>query len=146
MSLDLVISKSIDIHSTPSRVWEVLTNPEMIAQYFTGAKTETTWEIGSEIIFTHVYEGKDFRNKGVILNFEPNHLLRYTYWTAFSNAEDSPENYTTITYILTKINSKTNLGLTQTNFKDVDWYKGLEVGWNVVLEKIKELATENNYR
>jgi len=79
MSTELVISKSIYIFSTPSRVWEVLTNPEMITQYFTGAKTETTWEIGSEITFTHVYEGREFKNKGVILNFEPNHLLRYTY-------------------------------------------------------------------
>ena len=73
-------------------------------------------------------------------------MLRYTYWTAFSNTEDKPENYTTITYTLTEINGKTKLGLTQTNFKDIAWYKGLEVGWNVVLEKIKELATGNNYR
>ena len=146
MSLDLVISKSIDIHATPSRVWDVLIDPKMITKYYSGAVTETDWKIGSEIIFTHIYEGKEFRNKGVILNFDPNHLLRYTYWTAFSNTEDKPENYTTITYTLTEINGKTKLGLIQTNFKDIDWYKGLEAGWNVVLEKIKELATGNNYR
>jgi len=146
MSPDLVISKSIDINSTPSSVWDVLINPEMITQYFTGAETATNWKIGSEIIFTHIYEGKEFKNKGVILNFDPNHLLRYTYWTVFSNTEDKPENYTTITYTLTEINDKTKLGLTQTNFKNIDWYKGLEIGWDVVLEKIKELAIGNNNR
>lgn len=83
-----------------------------------------------------------FINKGVILNFEPNHLLRYTYWTAFSNTIDSTENYTTITYTLTEMNDKTKLIFTQTNFKNEAWYKALKVGWDVVLSKIKEIAEE----
>ena len=146
MSTDLVISKSIDIFSTASKVWEVLIKPEMIKQYFTGAETATNWQIGSAITFTHIYEGKEFKNKGVILNFEPNKLLRYTYWTGFSNTEDKPENYTTITYDLTEIGDKTQLHLTQTNFKNAEWYKALEIGWDQVLEKMKELAEGNNYR
>ena len=89
---------------------------------------------------------EEFINKGVILNFEPNKLLRYTYWTCFSNTEDKPENYTTITYDLTEINNSTKLILTQTNFKNVEWYKALEIGWDQVLEKMKELAEGNNYR
>jgi len=74
MSTKLFISKSIDIFSTASKVWEVLINPEMIKQYFTCAETATNWQIGSEITFTHIYEGKVFKNKGVILSFEPNKL------------------------------------------------------------------------
>ncbi len=140
MPQDLIISKSIDINSPSLKVWNVLINPEMIAQYFTGAETLTTWQPGSEIVFIHYYEGKEFRNKGHILNFDSNHLLRYTYWTAFSNTEDEPENYTTITYAISEINNKTKLTLTQTNFKSLEWYTGLERGWNIVLAKIKELA------
>ncbi len=146
MSTDLVISKSIDIFSPSSRVWEVLIKPGMISQYFTGAETVTSWRIGSRITFTHIYEGKEFKNKGVILNSEPNKLLRYTYWTGFSNTEDKPENYTTITFDLTEISHKMNLRLTQTNFKNVEWYKALQIGWDQVLEKMKELAEGNNYR
>jgi uncharacterized protein YndB with AHSA1/START domain len=146
MSTELAISKSIDIFSTASRVWDVLIKPEMINQYFTGAETVTSWQIGSEITFTHIYEGKEIKNKGVILNFEPNKLLRYTYWTEFSNTEDRPENYTTITYELTEIDDKIKLHLTQTNFKNADWYKALEIGWDQVLEKMKELAEGNNDR
>jgi len=146
MSTDLAISKSIDIFSTASKVWEVLIKPEMITQYFTGAETVTSWQIGSEITFNHIYQGKEFKNKGVILNFEPNKLLRYTYWTAFSNTEDKPENYTTITHDLTETNNITKLSLTQTNFKNAEWHKALEIGWDKVLEKMKELAEGNNYR
>ena len=140
MSLDLTILKSININSVPVQVWEVLTNPEMIKEYFTGAKTVTNWEIGSEIIFIHVYEGKEFINKGIILDFKPAHLLSYTYWTAFSNTEDKPENYTTIIYTLTEVNGITKLTLKQTNFKSTEWYEGLETGWNTVLSKIKEIS------
>ncbi len=146
MSTELVISKFIDISSSLSRVWEVLTNPEMITQYFTGAKTVTTWGIGSEITFIHIYKEKEFINKGIILNFEPNHLLRYTYWTVFSNTEDKPENYTIITYDLTGMGDKTRLNFNQTNFKNIEWYHALEIGWDQVLEKMRELAEQNNFR
>ena len=140
MSAQLRIEKSITINSKPSKVWDVLINPEKIKQYFTGAETITNWQIGSEIVFNHIHEEQEFKNKGVILKFDPNHLLSYTYWTIFSNTEDKPENYTTITYTLAEIDDRTKLTLTQTNFKSIEWYQGLEIGWNTVLAKIKEIA------
>lgn len=140
MNVNLIISKSIIIASNPSAVWDVLINPEKIKQYFTGAETLTNWQPGGEIIFIHNYEQQEFRNKGVILNFETNHLLRYTYWTAFSGSEDKPENYTVITYILTTVDNMTKLSFTQTNFKNKEWYTALETGWDIVLAKIKEIA------
>ena len=140
MIQDLTILKSIEINSSSSKVWCVLTDPEMIKQYFTGAETITNWEIGSEIIFIHIYEGREFKNRGIILDFNPRHLLSYTYWTAFSNTEDKPENYTTIDYTLTEIDNTTRLTLKQKNFQSVEWYQGLQMGWNTVLSKIKEIA------
>lgn len=140
MSQDLIISKSIIIDSDSAGVWDVLINPEKIGQYFTGAETFTDWQPGSEIIFVHNYEQQEFRNKGVILNFETNRFLRYTYWTAFSSLEDKPENYTIITYILTTVDDNTKLTFTQTNFKNKEWYEALKIGWDIVLAKMKEIA------
>jgi len=140
MNPDLTILKSIDINSESSRVWDTLINPEKIKQYFTGAETITDWQVGSQIAFVHNYEGKEFINRGVILNFVVNRILQYTYWTAFSNTEDKPENYTTITYSLVERNYKTKLTLTQTNFKSEEWHRGLEIGWDIVLAKIKDLS------
>lgn len=142
MKPDMKISKSIYINSNTSLVWDALINPEKIKEYFTGAETITDWQVGSQIVFTHKYEGQVFKNKGVILDFDTNRLLRYTYWTAFSNSVDAPENYTTITFILTEMNHATNLMLTQTNFKNQEWYRALEIGWDTVLSKIKEIAEE----
>jgi uncharacterized protein YndB with AHSA1/START domain len=140
MKPGLLINKSIEMNAGPAKVWDALVNPEKIKQYFPGAETTTDWKIGSEIVFTHQYEGQEFKNKGVILNFDPNHLLSYTYWTAFSNTEDKPENYTTITFSLSAINDTTTLTLTQTNFKNEEWYRSLETGWDFVLGRIKEIT------
>ncbi len=138
----LSILKSIDINASPLKVWEVLTNPAMIRQYFTGAETITNWKVGTEIVFIHWYEEKELRNKGVILQFLPNQVLSYTYWTAFSGTADKPENYTTITYTLEEGNGKTTLSLLQTNFKNGPWYEGLQTGWDMVVNKIKAIAEE----
>ena len=140
MSQDLTISKSIKIISTPQQVWEILTSPVSISQYIPGAQLKTTWAIGTPVIFTHFYNGATFENKGIVLNFEPHHLLKYSYWTAFSNTEDRPENYTIITYTIAAIGNQTNLTLTQTNCKNAAWYQALEQGWDTVLNTIKELS------
>lgn len=72
--------------------------------------------------------------------FDPNRLLSYTYWTAFSSTTDKPKNYTTISYSLTEMNERTKLIPTQTNFKNKEWYQVLTTGWDTVLAKIKEIA------
>jgi uncharacterized protein YndB with AHSA1/START domain len=142
MGEELVINKSIEIHALSSRVWEVLTDPALIKQFFTGAETITNWKIDSEIFFIHLYEGKEFVNKGIILRFVPNQVLSYTYWTAFSDSEDKPENYTTISYTLQEMNGKTSLSLLQTNFRNSAWYEALKTGWDTVLLKIKDIAEQ----
>ncbi len=144
MSSDLMILKWIHINAEPAAVWDVLVNPEKISQYFTGAETITNWLPGSEILFIHQYQQQEFINKGIILNFETNRLLRYTYWTAFSGTEDKPENYTTITYTLTALDNSTELAFSQANFKNIEWYKALETGWDTVLAGMKEIAEKQN--
>lgn len=142
MKPDPIISKSIEINASPSAVWDTLINPEKIKEYFTGVETITDWQVGSEIVFIHQYEQQEFRNKGIIFKFEKNHLLQYTYWTAFSKTEDKPENYTSITYTIALIDGKTELHFTQTNFKNKEWYEALQVGWDTVLTKIKEISED----
>ena len=140
MDNEFVISKHIEIHSSPPQAWDVLINPDKISQYFTGAETITDWQTGSGILFHHEYEGEKFTNKGWILAFQPYRLLIYSYWTKYSLTEDMPENYTTISYALEGLNNLTSLTLTQSNIKNRQWFEGLQTGWDTVLSKIKEIA------
>ena len=48
---DLIVSESIEINTEPDKVWEALTNPEIIKEYLFGTQTITDWKVGSDIIF-----------------------------------------------------------------------------------------------
>ena len=134
------IFKTVDINAAVPAVWDTLINPEKIAMYYTGAQTITNWQVGSEVLFIHHYEGGTFTNKGIILANDPSHLLSYTYWTVFSNTEDKPENYTVIIFKMETNGDQTKLIFRQSNFKNEVWYKGMETGWDMVLHKMKEIA------
>lgn len=65
MNNNLVVSRSIDINSSPSKVWEALTTPDIIKEYLFGTETVTDWKVGSEIVFQGEYEGKKYRDHGI---------------------------------------------------------------------------------
>jgi len=101
---ELQISRSIQLDAGASRVWDALTNPEMIRQYLFGTTVVTDWQVGSEIIFQGSWQGKEYRDKGRIERFENEKLLQYTYWSGFSGLEDGAENYSLVTFQLDRGN------------------------------------------
>ena len=143
MRHDLIVSKSIDIDADPSKVWDALTNPEIIKEYLFGTETITDWKVGSEIIFQGEYgENKEFkyRDKGIILKNVLNEEISYSYWSGFSGLEDKPENYSTITYTLAgSDNKKTKFTWTQKGYGNEDSYKHAVTGMDAFLVKIKEI-------
>ncbi|UFH51848.1 SRPBCC domain-containing protein [Spirosoma sp. KNUC1025] len=141
MRHDLIVSQSIDINASPSKVWDVLTDPELIKEYLYGTETLTDWNIGSEVIFQGDYQGQQYRDKGVVLDNVPNEFLSYSYWSGFSGAEDKPENYSTIRYTISKPNdTSTTFTWTQEGFATEDGYKHSQNGINALLEQIKNIA------
>lgn len=134
------ILKSIEINTASSKVWNALINPDVITQFLPGVEIITDWKVGSELIFVHNDEGKQIRDKGVILDFVPTHLLRHTYWTPFSGLDDKPEHYTTISYSLSEENNKTILTVAQTNFNSEEWWQNSLAGWDDVLTTIKQIV------
>ncbi|WP_315824162.1 SRPBCC domain-containing protein [Paraflavitalea speifideaquila] len=134
------INKSIEINTAASKVWNALINPDIITQFLPGVEVITDWKVGSELIFVYDQAGNQVRDKGIILDFVPTHLLRYTYWTPYSGLEDHPEHYTTITYSLSEENNKTLLTVNQINFNCEQWWQNSLAGWDDVLATIKEIV------
>ncbi len=66
-----IARKSITIHAPPSRVWEALTNPELIKQYLFGTQAISNWKVGSQIRYKGVWEGKAYEDKGTVLEVVP---------------------------------------------------------------------------
>jgi uncharacterized protein YndB with AHSA1/START domain len=131
---------SFDIKKSPADVWEALTSPELIRQYFFGTNTITDWKKGSPIIFAGTWEGKTYEDKGTILDIEPQKLLRYNYRSSMSGIEDKPENYAIITYTLAaQGNNITRLEITQENIPDEKMKTHSEDNWNKVLTGLRDL-------
>lgn len=140
MEQDLVVSKSIEINSGLSRVWDALTKPEIIKDYLFGTETITDWKVGSEIIFQGVYDGQRYQDKGIVCENIPNELISYNYWSGFSGHEDIPENYTVVTYNLKKIdNNKTKLTWTQKGFPNEKACKQSGYATEAILASIKSV-------
>jgi uncharacterized protein YndB with AHSA1/START domain len=76
-----VIENFATIHAPPSAVWRALTDPDLMKQWMAEPvmRTEifTDWKVGSPIIVKGHHNNVGFENKGTVLEFEPNSILRY---------------------------------------------------------------------
>ena len=139
MKKNLVLTKERQIEATPGKVWSVLTENQWIEQWL-GVQMITDWKTGSSIAFTFVYKDKEVKDKGTLLHFEEGKMLSYNYWSVFSATDDSPENYSEITFTITPEEKGILLQLTQTNFASQMLFAHAEKNWAETLETIKKLA------
>ncbi len=139
MTTKFIAKVSGSIDATPVQVWDALTNPDMIAQYFFGTQAISDWKVGSALHFKGVWEGKEYLDKGTILKSEFAKVFEYDYISSFSGLEDKPENYATITYRLFPEEQGTRLEITQTNIATDEMQKHSEQNWGYILTNLKQL-------
>lgn len=139
---NIVARQQIFIKASPARVWDALTDPKLIKQYLFGTETKTDWKVGSPIIYTGVWEGEAYQDKGTILEYIPNQLLRTSYWSGFSGKPDLPENYATVSYSLVKTRTGTELTITQDNLASPEAQDHSERNWKLVLLNLKRLLEQ----
>jgi uncharacterized protein YndB with AHSA1/START domain len=130
------------INASINKVWDALTKPEIIKQYFFGTNTTTDWNVGSPIKFSGEWEGKTYEDKGTILAFEPRKLIKYNYWSSMSGIEDKPENYVIVTYELSGEDHNVTLTVTQENIPDEKMKEHSIENWKKVLEGLKKVVEE----
>ena len=134
---------SVIIDAPAQKVWEALTRPEIIKKYFFGTDTVTDWKVGGPIQFSGEFNGKSYKDRGTVLEVDPGTLVRYQYWSSLSGLPDVPENYLTISYFLTELDSKTRLDISQENVKNELVRDHSEENWRKVLSNLKRMI-ENN--
>ena len=137
-------SANITINVPASKVWEALTTPSIIKQYFFGTNAVSDWKVGSPLIFKGEWQGKTYEDKGTILESVPNKLFKYSYWSSMSGKEDKPANYANITYDLAENNNATTLTVIQENIPDEKTKEHSEENWRKVLEDLKKLLEGSN--
>ncbi|MCF3141600.1 SRPBCC domain-containing protein [Paenarthrobacter sp. AR 02] len=135
-SPDAVATASIPANR--QKVWEALTDPALIKQYFLGTNVETTWRVGDPITYSGEYNGKSYEDKGTILAFEPPALLKTTHYSPASGLPDTAENYHTVEYSLAEEADGTRVTIRQgNNSSDQETTQSTET-WQVVLRNLKE--------
>lgn len=130
---------SIIINVTPARVWEALTDPALVKQYLFGTNLTADWKKGGTIFYKGVWEGKEYEDKGIILDIVPEKLLVTNYWSGFSGLPDAPENYQKVSYIIKEKDGGTELSIIQENNESEEKTKHSEGNWNMVLGEMKKL-------
>jgi uncharacterized protein YndB with AHSA1/START domain len=142
MKSNIKAEASVNIQATINEVWDALTRPEIINKYFFGTNTITDWKVGSPIKFTGEWEGKTYEDKGTILDFQKNKLIKYDYWSSMSGIEDKPENYVIVTYQLSGEDGNVNMTVSQENIPD-EKTKCIQLkNWNYVLNGLKQVVED----
>jgi uncharacterized protein YndB with AHSA1/START domain len=134
-----IAKAQVEINAPAEKVWDALTNPEIIKQYLFGTNAVSDWKVGSPITYTGVWEGKEYKDKGTILEIVPNKKLVSTYWSGMSGKADVPENYQKVSYELEEADGKTTLTITQENNPSAQSAEHSGDNWKMVLGKMKEI-------
>ncbi|MBC5839605.1 SRPBCC family protein [Flavobacterium muglaense] len=126
------------INAPLEKVWDALTNPEIVKQYFFGTELLTNWEIGSDIVFQGEWEGQKYKDPGKVLEYSHNEKLAYSYLSNWSGKEDKPENYLWVCYEVKPIDNGTELTISQTNY-DEERAKHSETNWASLIDGMKKI-------
>lgn len=129
------------IKAPVEQVWDALTNPAKVKQYFFGSNLETDWEVGSRIHFHGEYEGKTYKDKGVVQEFKPHETLSFSYFSDLSGMPETDENYLLVRYKLTPVSEGTQLEINQTNY-DQEKSKHSEENWASVVDGLKKMVEQ----
>jgi uncharacterized protein YndB with AHSA1/START domain len=140
MSEKLTAKSETIINADASKVWQALTDPNLVKLWLFGTEMTADWKVGGQIRYKGVWEGKEYEDKGEILELMPEKKLVSTYWSGMSGLPDAPENYQIVSYELTPVDDQTKLTITQTGNMTEESAKHSESNWNQVLESLKKIV------
>ena len=135
----LTLTTELKFKAPASKVWQGLTDPEMVKAYFFGTNLESSWKVGEPITFSGEWDGKKYEDHGKILEIDPGRFLKYNYWSSMAGTDDKPENYAIITYSLSENKGETSLVITQDNIKDEEAKQHSEQNWQGVFDGLRKM-------
>jgi uncharacterized protein YndB with AHSA1/START domain len=91
---------TIKFKAAPQKVWDALTNPELVKKWQYGSDLITDWKIGNDIKFETEWEGKIYKQWGKVIEINPIKLIKYSLFAPQPGLEDKPENYFIMKYVL----------------------------------------------
>jgi uncharacterized protein YndB with AHSA1/START domain len=125
------------IASTPEKVWEALTNGEFTRQYWGGLKISSDWNVGSPV--KHVAEDGSVGWEGEVLEFDPPHVLSYTFHMLMGEAYIR-ERPSRVTYTIEPWESVVKLSLVHDDAEPGSvTLENTRNGWPAIMSSLKSL-------
>lgn len=139
METKFKISYTTPIDAPVEKVWDALTKPELLKKYFFGTNLKTNWEVGGPLLFQGEWEGQPYCDKGIVLEYEHNKRLAYSYLSNWSGKEDLPENYLWVCYEVKSNGSQTELSIHQSNY-DEERAKHSQENWAALINEMRKIV------
>lgn len=127
------------ISAPRDKVWEAIIRPELVQRYFYNADMKADWRLGGEVVYTGVWEGEPFEERGRIIEFEPGHAVTI----------DFPETCGLVNYTLIDIGAPsflnflgdvmTEVTVTQSGVSNAKERRASERDWHQVLKGLKAI-------
>ncbi len=138
MQTHFKIQYKTTINASIEKVWDALTNPEIVKLYLFGTEMITTWKVGDDIICKGEWEGQSYIDKGKVLEYVHNEKLSHSYLSSWSGMDDKPENYLWVSYQVKPADNGTELIISQTNY-DEERAKHSEGNWATLIDGLKKI-------
>jgi uncharacterized protein YndB with AHSA1/START domain len=134
------VQQSIRIQAKASAVWAAVVDPGTMTRWMRGVQVKSTWEPGSAITFAHTSRGQAYEDRGTVLAFEPERLLRYNHWSVLSHLPDSGSTRTVITLELTPAGEETDLAVAHDNLRGKAAFGHARFFWRNALADIRTIV------
>ncbi|MEO5916401.1 MAG: SRPBCC family protein [Luteolibacter sp.] len=120
------------IRTTPTKLWEALTDPDFIQQYWFGRRNTSSWQVG-EVIESRSPEG-ELEWQGKILKCIPEKEVTFSFDTL---ADESPS---TVRFNIEALGEEVQLTITHEDFPEVSAVRDrVSGGWPGIIAGIKSL-------
>jgi uncharacterized protein YndB with AHSA1/START domain len=133
----LIAKSSIQINNTVDAAWKALVDPEIVAKYMLGSQQVSDWKKGSSIIWKKDFNGRQFVDRGEILEITPPKSLKYTHYSPASGNTDAPENYQTVSVALKENAKGTTIELSSDNNASEEAKERTEQIWTYYFQGLK---------
>ena len=117
------------IATTQQKLWDALTKPEFVKEYFFGRDLKTDWKVGSPIRMGDDWDGK-------ILKSEPINMLVFTFHNLSESLKDEPTS--TVTYKLEQKGPSVKLTVIHEELSQ-KVHDGVSGGWPQIISNLKSL-------
>lgn len=138
----LSVKTSTVIHAPIAKIWQAFSDPEMIKEYLFGTNVASDWKLGSAITYRGIWKGKEYEDKGTIVDIIPFKLFHTTYLSGMSGKADTPENYNNVIYEITQQDKDNVVTITQDNIETEQEVQHMKENWDMVLAGMKKLLEQ----